>query len=663
MRFDTAGLFWNDTKPAKVSKAKEKATRVPPDPVWLRDDYLPHLDEASSFEPDLFSDEELVQASLRGERLVWDIESYPNYWSLGLQSMESGKCVLFESDDLAPDFDKRKLDWILRNFVLVDFNGEHYDRWIANIAVKPGTDCSHMYMATQRIIEMNERGWQVCRAMGAKKIHINHIDLIELTPLAPSLKTMAGRIGSPMMMDLPFKPGTFLSEPQKTITRWYMFNDLRNTQLLYKAHEENIKLREDFGKQYDLDLRSKSDAQMAEAIFRAEFHRRTGHNATSPDIRGGHKFKYDMPGWVRFLSLDLQWVKQQVEESWFEIEFTGYVKMPEQLANMVIPIGNMKYKMGIGGLHSQEENAAHYAGVDYILRDHDVASYYPKLILGSGKVPPALGSMFVPLFGGIVDQRLEAKKIDKKGAKAEGLKIVVNGSFGKTMDPWSVLYGPELGMQTTITGQLALLMMIERAHLAGFEITNANTDGVVVKAHKSREAELKAVVKQWEVETGLEMETTDYVATFSRDVNSYIAVGTDGKTKTKGAYGQTTIKKNPTNEVCADAITAYLTKGIPVEATIRECVDINKFVSVRNIRGGCAKVYPDRIEYIGKVARWYYASDESGEIVTAAKGHVVPRSEGAKPIMRYTGSLPVDINYDWYIGEAKANLALLGVTL
>jgi hypothetical protein len=661
MRFDISGLFWNDVKPPKISKAKDKVQRTPPDPVWLRDDYLPHLDEASSFQPDLFSDEELVQASLRGERLVWDIESYPNFFSIGFQSIVSGKSLVFKSTDATPDFDKRKLDWVLRNFVLIDFNGEHYDRHIANIAVKPGTDCSHMYMATQRIIEFGERGWQVCRAMGAKKIYIDHIDLIELTPLAPSLKTMAGRIGSPMMMDLPFKPGTFLSEPQQIITMWYMFNDLRNTQLLYLAHLENIELREEFGKLYGIDLRSKSDAQMAEAIFRAEFHKRTGRYAEPPQIRPGHKFQFDMPHWVRFLTLDLQLVKQTIENAWFEIEDTGYVKMPEGLANLVIPIGNMKYKMGIGGLHSQEETIAHYAGTEFILRDHDVASYYPKLILGSGKYPPAIGSMFVPLYGGIVDMRLAAKAA-KEMVKANGLKIVVNGSFGKTMDPWSVLYCPELGMQTTISGQLALLMMIERAHIAGFEITNANTDGVVIKCRKDQEAELKAVVKQWEAETGLEMEATDYVATFSRDVNNYIAVKADGKVKSKGVYGETTIKKNPQMEICSDAVSAFVSKGTPIQDTILACRDINKFVSVRNVRGGCAKVYPERTEYVGKVARWYYPKDEAGEIVTVSKGHLVPTTEGARPIMRYS-EFPDDVDYEKYIAVATEQLAQLGVTL
>jgi len=663
MRFDTTGLFWNDAKEPKVSKAKEKRIATPPEPVWLEPDYLPYLDEATGWEPDCFTDVELWEAAKRGEKLAYDVESYPNFFSVAFQSIESGKCLYFESTDTNPSFDKAKLDWVLRNFTLVGFYSEHYDRYIVDIAVKPGTTCNHMYAATQSLIEHGIKGHIVRQQFGARKVAIDQIDLIELTALAPSLKTMAGRLGSPLMMDLPFKPGTYLSLPQKAITKWYNFNDLRNTILLYRAHEKNIVLREQFGRQYGVDLRSKSDAQMAEAIFRSEYRKRVGRDPEKREFPEGYSFRFDMPKWVRFSTPNLQWLYQAVIDAEFVLNAAGYVVEPPAFKDLQIPIGTNKYTFGIGGLHSCESSIAHFTSGLYFLRDHDVASYYPKLILNSGKVPPAIGNMFVPLYQGIVDQRLAAKARDKKGAEAEGLKIVVNGSFGKTMDPWSCLYGPELGMQTTISGQLALLMMIEQATLAGFEITNANTDGVVIKGTLDRLDDLAIVVKQWEQQTGLEMETTDYAATFSRDVNNYIAVDTSGKVKAKGAYGETTLKKNPSMQICSDALSAYLAKGTPIEETIRGCRDLNKFVTVRNARGGAAFVREgQKPEYVGKVVRYYYPIGETGQLVTIAKGHQVAGSEGSRPIMRYT-EFPSDIDYDRYIMIAKENLALLGLNL
>lgn len=673
MRFDEQGLFWSDSKPIKVKK--EVIKRTPPDPIWNSPDYLPNIEEAEHWEPELMCDEELLEAKARGDRLVWDTEAFPNYWSGGFTNLRTGRCLLFEdSPDFGLTFDKSKLDWVLRNFTLIDFNGEHYDRHTAAIAIKPGTDASHMWAATERIISYGEPGWAVVKSMGARKIKMDHIDLIELTPLAPSLKIMAGRLGSPLMMDLPFAPGTTLNWLQTRVLRWYMFNDNRNTELVYKAHADNIKLREDFGKQYGVDLRSKSDAQMAETIFRAETRKLTGREPERVEFKGSFRFK--MPDWVQFKTPELLALKQAIIDADFIVGDNGYVQEPAAFADLKLRIGSGLYTFGIGGLHSNEKSIGHCifdrSGIlRYILRDHDVASYYPKLILNSGYYPPAIGPAFITIFQGIIDRRLKEKAIDPKGVWALGLKIVANGTFGKTSDPYSVLYYPPLMVQTTISGQLALLMMIEKAHLAGFEVTNANTDGVVVKARIEEDAALQALVKEWEHETGLEMETKDYVATFSRDVNSYIAIDTKYKAKRKGWYqvsaidaknlNNETIKKNPTAEIVSDAIEALLTRGTPVADTIRACRDINKYVTVKQAQGGGAFVEEgsDPI-YLGKAVRFYKSAGSTGEIITVKKGNLVGGSTGCRPIMRYDGQFPGDVDLDYYGNMVSEHLALIG---
>jgi hypothetical protein len=671
MRFDEQGLFWNDSKPLKIKK--EKIVRTPPDPVWLAPDYLPNFDEAEHWEPECMTDAELLEAASRGDRLVWDTESYPNYWSAGFTSAITGKSLLFEdSPEFGLRFDKAKLDWVLRTFTLIDFNGEAYDRHTGAIAIKPGTDASHMYAATQRIIEYNEPGWMVVKSFGARKVQMDHIDLIQLTPLAPSLKIMAGRLGSPLMMDLPFKPGTHLSWEQTRVIRWYMFNDNRNTLLVYDAHRDNIALREEFGPKYGVDLRSKSDAQIAEAIFKAEVFKRTGRRAKPVPFTGS--FKFNMPDWVQFKTPELQWLRQQLIDADFVVGANGYVEEPAFCKDLQVPIGGMKYTFGIGGLHSTEKSIAHciYVGgrQKYILRDHDVASYYPKLILNSGYYPPAIGPIFVPIFNEIYERRLKEKKIDKKGVWALGLKIVLNGTFGKTSDPFSIIYYPPLMVQTTISGQLALFMMIERAYLAGMEVTSANTDGVIVKAPLEREADMEAIVKDWEAATGLEMEATDYMATFSRDVNSYIAVDLKGKAKRKGWYKENgctgkpdneQIKKNPTCEIVSDALEALFTRGVPVADTIRGCRDINKFVTVKQAQGGGAYVEDGQAPiYLGKAVRFYASAGSRGEIITVKKGHLVGGSQGCRPIMRYDGAFPLDIDYEHYGQMAEECLEELG---
>jgi hypothetical protein len=241
---------------------------------------------------------------------------------------------------------------------------------------------------------------------------------------------------------------------------------------------------------------------------------------------------------------------------------------------------------------------------------------------------------------------------------------VVNGTFGKTLDPWSVLYYPELGIQTTITGQLALLMLIERVTLAGFHVVSANTDGVDIWSPRTEDALLHQIVNGWEQDTGLELEPTEYSALYSRDVNNYIAVKLDGTTKTKEVFGEAGLKKNPQTEICSDAVVAWLTKGIPITYTLTHCTDINKFVSVRNVRGGCAKIHENGYaEYVGKVARWAYFEGETGEIITCNKGHIVPTTENARPMMRYADEFPKDLNYEFYYQVASEHIRSLGFDL
>ena len=231
-----------------------------------------------------------------------------------------------------------------------------------------------------------------------------------------------------------------------------------------------------------------------------------------------------------------------------------------QLAGRDIRIGQGVYRIGIGGLHSQESGATHLSvpGVCQ-LKDIDVRSYYPSMILLMNMFPEQLGPAFITIFRKIYDTRLLAKSESDRirklaeyfsGTEAEemlrealllqtesdGLKIVLNGTFGKLFSKYSILYAPELGIQTTLTGQLALLMLIEMMELSGIRVVSANTDGIVLLIPEGYEWVAQQNVKWWETETGLEMEESLYRALHSRDVNNYIAITNDGKVKRKGVF-------------------------------------------------------------------------------------------------------------------------------
>lgn len=659
MRNDGYGFFWQDEVKVKAPPV-EKIKRTPPDRVWERDDYLPDLEAALAFRPTTYTDWELGQIT---EALVFDAEVYPNYVLFAFRGLESKKAVYFELDNepCGRQLNAGKMNWLLKNKCIINFNGRKYDFIIAALALH-GCTTEQLWDATSMLIEHGIRGQHVLAKYKAPKLgRINQIDLIDLTALSPGLKVCAGRLHAKRMQDLPFVAGKCLTEDQIAILFMYCFNDLDNTELLYRSLLEQIKVREDTGKRYKLDLRSHSDPQMAEAIISSELKRITGAKFFKPTaLLPGTWYYYNVPSFVQFQTPMLNAVLDKVRQAVFYVsEDDGNIIMPKELAENTVDIANGKYQMGIGGLHSTESRVCHVADENYFIADTDVTSYYPTLILNAGITPTNLGRDFLKVYHSIVTERIAAKHAGNN-VVAECLKIVVNGTFGKLGSKYSIMYAPNLMIQVTITGQLSLLMLIEAFELVGIQVLSANTDGIVVKCLRSMEGQFNAIVKAWEKHTGFGTEEVRYKGVYSRDVNNYFAVYEKPQKKKqfklKGVYSETNPKKNAVNEICIDAATAFMATGADIPTTIKSCTKLQKFTTMRRVKGGGVKDG----KYLGKIIRWYYSTEAQGEIISAANGNKVARSDNANPCMDLPDVLPTDVDYDWYIAETYKILEEIG---
>lgn len=682
-RWDLTGIFWDDYVAPKVPKIKEK--RTPPDPVWLNPDYLPNLEEARAYVFDLMSTEEILAAHAAGDPFVYDFEFYPNYALLGFKHKASGKVIKFELNDgeRLEGVDRDKFLWCMRSLLIVGFNDTTFDIPMAMAAIE-GYTTQMLAHCADLLINGGDYGnglrpYEFYRLKKIKPFFVNHIDLIELTPLGPSLKICAGRIHAKRMADLPFPPGRDLSPDQKTILRWYWANDLANTLGLYETHKGAIELREALSKEYGVDVRSKSDPQVAEEIIKAEIKRITGQKwLKKAEIEPGRKFKYQPPSYLEYKSPTMQWVLDFIKSQVFIVDAYGSPTQSKELEDLAFQIGGSVYQMGIGGLHSKEKKVIHYSDDEYELSDNDVTSYYPSLMIQQGMYPPNIGPVFLQVFKKLYDKRLTAKGLMNElknsaspdvimlklhAETAETLKIVLNGTFGKTGERGghSVVYYPEMMIQVTLSGQLALLLLIETLELAGISVVSANTDGIIVKCPRALIPVKEQIMKWWQQTTGLGLEHTFYKAIYSRDINNYIAVtdkpnkkepGVWQNAKAIGAYRRTLEayppKWNPTCDICPEAVIAFLTAGTPVDETIRNCTDFRKFIEVRRVTGGAVK----NGEYLGKAIRWYYAVGEEGAIINAKNGYDVPKSQGAKPCMVLPDEMPTDIDYEYYIQRA-----------
>ena len=293
-------------------------------------------------------------------------------------------------------------------------------------------------------------------------------------------------------------------------------------------------------------------------------------------------------------------------------------------------------------------------------------------------------------------------ELKKYKTESDAKKIVMNGTFGKLNSKYSIFYAPTEMLQVTVTGQLALLMLIEALENTGISVVSANTDGLVVRCRRDMEWIRDDIIRWWESTTGFVMEMTRFSKLACRDVNSYVAVTTDGDVKCKGAFAPPEPGPsgwpNPTGQVCVDAIVAYLQNGTPLVDTIHACNDVRKFVYVRSVTGGgmfnpepvlpksttltkmreVAGNIADKAEllarydairlqrlargtYLGKVVRWYYATG-SKACITYKTGNLVPTTDGCAPLMELPGTLPDDIDYAWYEAEAAGLLVDIGAT-
>lgn len=648
----------------------------------------------------------------------YDTECFPNYWLLKFRPQGGEPCTFSLQAGESFDFAAReRILKLFELFTVISFNGNYYDVPMIAAALA-GYTCEQLKWLNDQIILQGLKPWELNLPEWKPS---DHIDIMEVAPGAGSQKQYAGRIHCKTMQDLPYEPDRYLSCEEILKVDSYCENDLSVLEALYVALAPQLQQREDLSKRYGIDLRSKSDAQLAEAVLKRRCEQALGyHRIYKPEIDWNLKFRYEPPAFLSFQSPQLLQAFEVIKAAIFTLGGSGSVVMPQQLEGLEISIGKAVYRLGIGGLHSSEKCRALKSNGDNILRDIDVASYYPNLILNSGRFPIALGPTFLKEYGAIKDERLQAKSLEKKLKKAgrdytqahcenEGGKIMINGTFGKLGSPFSVLFAPEMLIQTTITGQLAILMLIEWFELNGIPVVSANTDGIVINCPRARVSFSEEIIKEWESRTGLEMEASEYAAIYSRDINNYFAVKSNGEVKRKGEYSTAGLveKKNPDVEICSDAVADLLSKGTPLLYTISASRDIRKFVTVRKVAGGAVKLWgegprkgalvkdmaatllangwtksgrkwlkdglvadatsaynscfdPQRPEYIGKVVRWYYSTQAPGSIIYNTNGNSVSLSYGAKPCMILPDEFPANIDYNWYLQNCESILKDIG---
>lgn len=578
----------------------------------------------------------------------------------------------------------------------VSFNGIKFDCPLIAAWVQ-GRPAWEIKQLATTMIQDRLMPWDAYNMLGVSELPIDHIDLIEVAPgVMISLKTYEGRMHMKHMQDLPFHHDQDLTPKQCKVLEEYCMNDLDATEALFHKMEERLALREQMSVEYEIDLRSKSDAQVSEAILRKIVGVRK--NGGVPG-----SVRYTTPPFIKTKNVSLLYLIGMLENESFKINYANGSPIEPAWMKEPFEFRGGLYKVGLGGLHSQHDVSVSYEADDeWMLSDIDAASYYPSILLNCGLVPKLSGDkgeIFLDAYADIYHRRLDAKEAGDK-AVADSLKISLNGLFGKLGSSFSTFYSPDLLLAITITGQLNLLTLIDDlAKQRGIEVISANTDGIMVRYKASmRDKMLKTVAAQGK-RTGFEYEETRYRKVAISNVNNYVAIKLDGKMKLKGLFAEAGVlqMKNPTAEVCGQAAAAYLRDGALPEEYIAQEKDIRQFVTIRGVSkpGGVQHTktrmvdewveveprvwqYKDKIvkrksrppalaeHYggvpFGRVARWYMTTEKMPPIQRVDNGYLVAKTEGARLCMTLPDELPADLDKAWYVKETYDILKDMGVT-
>jgi hypothetical protein len=354
----------------------------------------------------------------------------------------------------------------------------------------------------------------------------------------------------------------------------YNINDIESTSELLNRCKKDVDLRIAIEDEYGVRVLSKDGVNIGMKILTQKYLEKTG--LTWWDIKDLRSPMSVIPlkdvilPFIKYDSPILQRVLEDMKNQIVSPGRKGY-------ENKFV-FNNLRYSVGVGGIHSVNSPEIIIPRDDEMLIDIDVASLYPSMLIEYEFYPKHLGKEFLEVYKQIKDERIEAKHNGDK-VKNETLKLALNGLSGNLQNEHNFCYSPFAVMQIRINGQLLLLMLAEKLTQIGCRIVQANTDGLFVLLKKDVYSKVNSICREWEQLTKLTLEEDRFKAMYQYAINDYFAITEDNKVKEKGMF-ITTVKlgKGLTPKIIPKAVISFFKDGISVEDTIKNCTDIRDFL-------------------------------------------------------------------------------------
>lgn len=328
-----------------------------------------------------------------------------------------------------------------------------------------------------------------------------------------------------------------------------------------------------------------------------------------------------------------------------------------------VMIAGVEHTLAWGGIHGAIKQ--YYGEGIYLMAD--VTAYYPSL---QERYKFGYRNMANPEnFEKIHGENLRMKATGDKKARLP-YKIADNAISGQLKDKFSPLYDPRDNNAICVNGQLLLVDLIEKLEPYIEALIQSNTDGILIKIKSLDDYELiDDIVWEWEERTGMRMGFDIYTKVFQKDVNNYLLVSADGKTKTKGAYTKALSNVDNDLPIINKAMVDYMTKGTPVEKTIRDCDELKMFQKVVKLSGKYWRAWHNNVYMAEKCYRVFASRQKTDSYIGKCKekGATIEKF-GNTPDCCFidNGSInekscPSQLDKRWYINLAKDRLKQYGV--
>ena len=479
----------------------------------------------------------------------------------------------------------------------VSFNGLSFDSQITEHFLKNGHDLLDMsgdeiarfiYSKAQGIIQRQNEG--EFSEFSPRDLQIKQVDVFKLNhwdnpAKRSSLKWIQYTMDWKNIIDMPIHHSTEIVADQIPEVIKYCINDVRSTKQIMQLSKSQIDLRGSLTNEYGIDLYSASEPRISKELFLYFLSKETGIK------------KYDLR---QLRTKRDKIVVDDIILPYIEFKTATFQNLLRKFREVVIypgeTKGGFKYSVqykgvktdyGLGGIHGARSSRVYKSTDDMIIMTSDVVSFYPNLAIRNKWSPAHLPQdEFCNLYEWFFEER---KKIPKKDPKNYVYKIILNSTYGLSNDENSFLYDPEFTMRITINGQLSLTMLYEMLveAIPGAIPLMQNTDGLETMIPREYVKKYMDICAEWERITNLQLEHDKYSKLVLGDVNNYIAVTEDGKSKCKGRfeYDNLALHKNKSFLIIPKALHAYFVDGVEPEEFMKQNQNIFDYCGGVKIKG------------------------------------------------------------------------------